>query len=161
MLYHLKTMQQPVRTFLQRIFYMNSSMMLDPDGAFGWNKRPDDLFSFLGKIHRKDWSNRCLGSVPGNSLEISIPIHAPSPLIQDFLSYCSTTPFPEEAVGRKQQPMKDAGQAVEGTARMRQARSKTGDKSRVSSTQGTGSRGAWSRRQKPAWVSSGIARQCV
>ena len=46
------------------------------------------------------------------SLEISIPIHPPSPLIQDFLLYCSTTPFSEQVVGRKQQPMKDAGQGM-------------------------------------------------
>lgn len=46
------------------------------------------------------------------SLEISIPIHPPSPPIQDFLLYCSTTPFSEQAVGRKQRPMEDAGQGA-------------------------------------------------
>lgn len=145
---------------------MNPYMMPDPDGALGWNERPDDLFSFLGKIHRKEWSSRCLGSVPGNSFPGNKHSHPP-PLPTDSgfsftLQHNSFfwTSSGEEAVTYKR-CWPRYGQAIEDTARVWQARSRTGDKYRVSSTQGTGSRGAWSRRQKPAWVSSGTARQCV
>lgn len=128
--------------------------MPNPVGALGCNKTADDLFGFRGKIHQKEWSSRCLGSAPGDSFPENNHSHPPpSPLIQDFLLYCSTTPFSEQIVVKKQQPMKDAGQGMARLLRTQPGCDKPGAEHtertpyRVHSTQGTGSRGAWSRRQ--------------
>lgn len=109
--------------------------MPNPDGALGCNKTADDLFSFHGKIHQKVWSSRCLGSVPGDSFPGNNHSHPPpSPLIQGFLLYCSTTPFSEQIVGKKQRPMKDAGQGMARLLRTQPGCDKPGAEQVIQST---------------------------
>lgn len=127
---------------------------------------PDDLFRFLGKIFWKEvWSSGCLGSVPGNSFPGNKPSHPhsapppapntpPPPMIQDFLLYCSTTPFSEQVVGRKQQPKKDAGQDMARLLRIQPGCDKPGAEQEVNTeyicthgTLGAGELEAEDRRQ--------------
>lgn len=122
--------------------------MPGPDGALGCKERPADLFCFLGKIHRKEWSSRCLGSVPrsfylGNkhSHPFPLPTDLRLSLILQHNSFLWTCSREEAAAFQRCWPR--YGQAIENAARMRQARSRAADKHRVTSTGGMKSSWPW------------------